>query len=80
MAGVTFHDLRHTYASLLLQRGARLSNVQELLGHSTIAITKDLYGHLEASHLEETVRLLEKSVPKRVPRKKRAAGVKIVSG
>ena len=53
-----FHDLRHTYASLLLQKGASLSAVCELLGHSTIAITKDLYGHLEKSHLEEAVKLL----------------------
>jgi integrase len=59
MTGVRFHDLRHTYASLLLQRGARLSHVQELLGHSTIAITKDLYGHLEADHLEAAVKLLD---------------------
>lgn len=55
----TFHDLRHTYASLLLQAGASLSAVQELMGHSTIAITKDLYGHLEKSHLEAAVKLLD---------------------
>lgn len=54
----TFHDLRHTYASLLIQAGASLSAVQELMGHSTIAITKDLYGHLEKSHLEAAVKLL----------------------
>lgn len=59
MVGVRFHDLRHTYASLLLQRGASLSAVCELLGHSTVAITKDLYGHLEHSHLEAAVKLLD---------------------
>lgn len=57
--GVRFHDLRHTYASLLLQQGATLSTVQELLGHSTIAITKDLYGHLERDHLNQAVGLLD---------------------
>jgi len=31
-----------------------------LMGHSTIAITKDLYGHLETDHLAKTVRLLDK--------------------
>lgn len=72
LQGVRFHDLRHTYASLLLQRGARLSHVQELLGHSTIAITKDLYGHLEADHLEEAVKLLDDFSPKTSPSKKEA--------
>lgn len=38
---------------------ASLSAVCELLGHSTVAITKDLYGHLEHSHLEAAVKLLD---------------------
>ena len=75
LVGVRFHDLRHTYASLLIQAGASLSTVQELLGHSSIAITKDLYGHLERDHLNRAVALLDKmSRPKRVPAKKRAGG------
>lgn len=53
-----FHDLRHTYASWLLQAGASLSAVCDLMGHSTVTITKDLYGHLETRHLEEAVALL----------------------
>lgn len=40
------HDCRHTYASLLLQAGAPLHYVKEQLGHSTIATTVDLYGHI----------------------------------
>lgn len=40
------HDLRHTAASLLLDDGANLKAVQELLGHSTIRETADIYGHL----------------------------------
>jgi integrase len=43
---VTFHALRHTLASLLLQRGATLTYVKEQLGHSSIQITVDTYGHL----------------------------------
>ena len=40
------HDLRHTYASLALQRGVPLLVVSRQLGHASIAITADVYGHL----------------------------------
>jgi integrase len=43
------HDMRHTFASLLIQDGASLAYVGEQLGHSTIAVTVDLYGHLVPS-------------------------------
>lgn len=41
-----FHDLRHSTASLLLSQGVHPKVVQELLGHSQIAITMDTYSHL----------------------------------
>jgi len=40
------HDLRHTYACLLLQAGAPPSYVKEQLGHSSIQVTVDIYGHM----------------------------------
>ncbi len=46
---VRIHDLRHTFASLLIQDGANLAYVKEQLGHSSIAVTVDLYGHLAPS-------------------------------
>lgn len=44
--GFRFHDLRHTCASLLIERGAHPKAIQEQLGHSSIQITMDRYGHL----------------------------------
>jgi integrase len=43
---VRFHDLRHTYTSLLLQQGESIVYVKDQLGHSSIQITVDTYGHL----------------------------------
>lgn len=43
---IRFHDLRHTCATLLLSRGVHAKLVQELLGHSTIAVTLDTYSHV----------------------------------
>ncbi|MGD9850156.1 MAG: tyrosine-type recombinase/integrase [Nitrospirales bacterium] len=41
-----FHDLRHTYASQLIALGANPKYIQIQLGHGTIAVTFDIYGHL----------------------------------
>ena len=40
------HDLRHTAASLMLANGSSLDDVKRVLGHSTITVTSDTYGHL----------------------------------
>ena len=41
-----FHDFRHTFGSLLIQDGTSLAYVKEPMGHSSIQITVDTYGHL----------------------------------
>jgi integrase len=43
---IKFHDLRHTFASLLIQNGESLAYVEEQLGHTSIKTTVDVYGHL----------------------------------
>jgi integrase len=43
---VRFHDLRHSFASLLLQNGEGPTYVKEQMGHSSIQVTVDIYGHL----------------------------------
>jgi hypothetical protein len=40
------HDLRHTFASILIAAGHNLKYVQNQMGHGSIQITIDLYGHL----------------------------------
>jgi integrase len=43
---IRVHDLRHTAATLLLGKGENPKIVQELLGHSNIAVTLDIYSHV----------------------------------
>jgi integrase len=40
------HALRHTFASLLIQQGESLAYVRDQMGHHSIKITVDIYGHL----------------------------------
>ena len=46
ITGVRFHDLRHTHASLMLKQNVNPKIIQERLGHSSITVTMDTYGHL----------------------------------
>jgi integrase len=41
-----FHTLRHFFASWLLDQGFSLKKAQGMLGHATMAMTADTYGHL----------------------------------
>ena len=43
---VRIHDLRHTYASLLIAQGESLAYVKDQMGHHSIRVTVDTYGHL----------------------------------
>jgi integrase len=43
---IRLHDLRHTFGSLLIQSGASIVYVKEQMGHSSIQVTVDTYGHL----------------------------------
>jgi integrase len=43
---VTFHDLRHDYASLLIRHGESVKVVQKRLGHESAVETLDTYSHL----------------------------------
>jgi integrase len=46
LSRIRFHDLRHTFATLLLTRGTHPKVVQEMLGHADISQTMDTYSHV----------------------------------
>jgi integrase len=54
---VRLHDLRHSFASLLLAGGADLKTVSTALGHSTIAVTADTYAHVSPAMLHAAANL-----------------------
>ena len=49
----TTHHFRHSKASVLLNRGASLSEVQDILGHASPDTTKRIYAHYQTQHLRE---------------------------
>jgi len=59
---IRFHDLRHTYATLLVDQGEHPKYIQEQMGHSSINITMDVYGHLMKAVNTEATKKLEKAV------------------
>ncbi len=46
LRSIRIHDLRHTFASILISAGHNLKYIQNQMGHSSSKITLDLYGHL----------------------------------
>ena len=56
---IRFHDMRHTFASLLLTNGESPVYVKEQLGHSNISTTVDIYGHLIPSANRDAVNRLD---------------------
>ncbi len=56
---IRFHDLRHSAATLLLSMGVNVKVIQELLGHSNVSITLQVYSHMLPSMQKEAVDKLE---------------------
>lgn len=60
---IRFHDIRHTFATLLIEQGESLAYVKEQLGHSSIQITVDTYGHLVPGGNRQAVDKLDDATP-----------------
>lgn len=56
---LTFHSLRTTFASWLVQRGASIASVSKMLGHSSIKVTEAHYAFLRADDLKESIKRLD---------------------
>ena len=56
------HELRHSGASLMLAQGTDLYVVSEVLGHSSVAITKDVYGHLVEGQKRAAAQLMSSAL------------------
>lgn len=55
LPNIRFHDLRHSAATILLGMGVHPKVVQELLGHSNISTTMDIYSHVLPSMQQEAM-------------------------
>lgn len=55
LEGIGVHTLRHSMASALMAQGANIKDVSEILGHSSVAITGDIYVHTTADSKRETM-------------------------
>lgn len=61
---IRFHDLRHTHATLCLEAGMSLKEVQDRLGHSSIQTTGDVYAHVTEKMRKQSSDLFEKHISK----------------
>jgi integrase len=59
---IRFHDLRHTYASLMIEQGENIKYIQTQLGHSSPTVTLNVYAHLMKSTNQEAPTRLESTL------------------
>jgi integrase len=62
LSKVRFHDLRHTFASLLIEQGENIKYIQSQLGHSSPTVTLNVYAHLMKPANQSAARRLEDAI------------------
>ena len=68
---VRLHDLRHTHATAMLKAGVHGKIVQERLGHSTIAVTLDIYSHVLPGMQEGAVERVDAALREALNRRRK---------
>ena len=59
---MTFHGLRHTYATMAIKKGDDIKTVQENLGHATATFTLDVYGHVTGQMRQNSAARMEEFI------------------
>jgi len=63
LTNVRFHDLRHTFASLMFKQGVQAKVISEALGHASVAFTMDTYSHIIEGMQSDAMMLLNDVLP-----------------
>ncbi len=59
---IRFHDLRHTYASLLISKDLNIKYIQKQMGHSSFEVTMNTYAHLMPEVYEKSKQAIDKLI------------------
>ena len=73
---ISFHCLRHTFATLAISKGVDVKTVSEILGHASIVTTMNIYRNVSFEDKTQAVNILEKYITPKVKKQKVKASVK----
>ncbi len=79
LSPITLHQCRHTFASLMIAAGVNAKSLSTYMGHSTIAITLNLYGHLMPGNEDEAAALLDDYLGRQEDKARRAEAEAVVA-
>lgn len=74
---ITLHECRHTFASLMIAAGVNAKALSTYMGHATISITLDRYGHLMPGNESEAAEMLEQYLVRNAPRSRQSSNGKM---
>lgn len=67
LSRITLHECRHTFASLMIAAGVNAKSLSTYMGHATISITLDRYGHLMPGNEDEAAAMLDEYLARNAP-------------